>query len=105
MKYLIKLLGVAPAVTVLFMWSQGYVDELYQARNNAPWINGFFRNHATLVKAYWLITALAIIYGHYAYLHGIDKSIGFSSFFATLAIFAAFVLYFILTKDIPKAGP
>ncbi|WP_162559188.1 hypothetical protein [Tritonibacter mobilis] len=104
-KYLIKLLGVVPVVTVLFMWSQGYVDEFYQARNNAPWIDDFFRNHATLVKAYWLITALAIIYGYYAYLRGIDKSLGFASIFATLAIFVAFVLYFILIKDIPKAGP
>ena len=104
-KYLIALLGIAPIAAVLFMWSQGYVDEFYQIRNQAPWIDEFFRDYSAFIKTYWAITISMIIFGYYIYFRGIDKSLGFSSFFATLAIFVAIVLYFILINDIPKAGP
>jgi hypothetical protein len=105
MNYLLKTLGVAPIVAVLIMWLQGYVDEFYQTNNNAPWIDDFFRNHEAFIQSYWLITASAITYGIYSYLRGVDKSIRFSLVFAILAILLAFVFYFVLIKDIPKAGP
>jgi len=105
MNYLLKTLGVASILAILIMWLQGYVDEFYQTSNNAMWIDDFFRNHKAFVQSYWPIIASAITYGIYAYLRGVDKSIGFSLIFAILAILLAFVLYFVLVKDIPKAGP
>lgn len=101
---LIRIIGSLPLVVVIFMWSQGYVDEFYPNKNQAPWIDDILKTYGGIIKIYWAITLPFIVAGYIMCFTGHGRAIGIASLLATLLIVLAIVMYFLLIKDFPSAA-
>lgn len=104
-KWTIKILGAIPLIVVLFLWSQGYVDEFYSGKNKAEWVNVYLSKYNLAIKLYWVITIAVLSSGYFIYFKNSVKSIGFVSIFSTISIIVALIIYLIVIKEFPKAGP
>lgn len=103
-RWLIRILGLIPLMLVIFLWTQGYVDEFYLVKNKAEWINDAFEEYDLLVKIYWVITIPLILFGYYLSFKGMCKSIGKESSFAMVSIVIAIIFYLVVIIDFPKAA-
>ena len=101
----ILVLGIVPICVVLFMWSQGYVDEFYPARNQAAWIDTWMDRYAWMVRLYWILAAAAIFAGFWFCRRQDGSILCLVSALALIAIVVAVALYLYVIKDFPKAGP
>jgi hypothetical protein len=59
----ILILGFVPICVVLLMWSQGYVDEFYPARNQAEWIDAGMTQYTWVIRLYWILAVTTIVAG------------------------------------------
>lgn len=105
LRFTILILGIVPICAVLFMWSQGYVDEFYPARNQAAWIGDWMNRYTWLVRLYWVLAVTAIGAGFWFCRRQDGSGLCLVSIFALIAILAAVALYLYVIKDFPKAGP
>jgi|GEM_PF-3814021 len=101
-KWIIRILGLIPLILVVFLWTQGYVDEFYQARNEAEWINDAFVKYDFLVEIYWAITIPLILFGYYLNFKGMKKGIGKDSSFAIASIVIAIIFYLVVIMNYPE---
>lgn len=97
----ILILGIVPICVVLFMWSQGYVDEFYPARNQAAWID----RYAWVVRLYWILAVVGIVAGFWFCCRQDGSILCLVSALALIAIGVAVALYLYVIKDFPKTGP
>lgn len=98
-------LGIVPICIVLFLWSQGYVDEFYPARNQAAWIDTWKHRYAWMIRLYWFSAAAAIFAGFWFCRRQDGSTLCLMSALALIAILVAVALYLFVIKDFPKAGP
>ena len=101
----ILFLGIVPICVVLFMWSQGYVDEFYPARNQAAWIDAWMGRYALMVRLYWVLALAAIVAGFWFCRRQDGSDLCLVSALALIAIVAAVAFYLCVIKEFPQAGP